>query len=121
MRARGLTAPLSREGGPSYRDAKGGECYRSKVQPSQRNHRTQAQSPFMPWGLKRYQQTRQLHFATFSCCHRKPLLANSQACDIFVQTLEWQLCHRGRHLAHRQRQHHARNTADDHAHADQDA
>jgi hypothetical protein len=54
MRARGLTAPLSREGGPSYRDPKGGECYRSKVQPSQRNHRTQAQSPFMPWGLKRY-------------------------------------------------------------------
>ena len=31
------------------------------------------------------------------------------------------LCHRSRHLAHRQRQHHARNAADDHAHADQDA
>jgi hypothetical protein len=42
MRARGLTAPLRREGGPSYREAKGGECYRSHVQPSQRNHRTQA-------------------------------------------------------------------------------
>jgi putative transposase len=42
----------------------------------------------MPWGLKRYQQTRQLHFVTFSCYHRNPLLANSQACDIFVQTLE---------------------------------
>lgn len=42
MRARGLTAPLGREGGPSYREAKGGECYRSNVQPSQRNHRTQA-------------------------------------------------------------------------------
>ena len=25
MRARGLTAPLSREGGPSYREAKGGD------------------------------------------------------------------------------------------------
>ncbi len=42
----------------------------------------------MPWGLKRYQQTRQLHFVTFSCYHRNPLLANSQACDIFVRTLE---------------------------------
>src|SRR5216684_7783824 len=42
----------------------------------------------MPWGLKRYQQTRQLHFVTFGCYHRNPLLANSQACDIFVRTLE---------------------------------
>jgi len=81
-------------GGPSYREAKGGECYcdgecyRRNVQPSQRHHRTRAYSPFMPWGLKRYQQTRQLHFVTFSCYHRNPLLANSQACDIFVRTLE---------------------------------
>ena len=43
---------------------------------------------FMPWGLKRYQQTRQLHFVTFSCYHRKPLLAEPQARDLFVQTLE---------------------------------
>ncbi|MFI5059705.1 MAG: REP-associated tyrosine transposase [Candidatus Acidiferrales bacterium] len=42
----------------------------------------------MPWGLTRYQQTRQLHFVTFSCYHRKPLLADPQARDIFVQTLE---------------------------------
>ena len=28
----------------------------------------------VPWGLKRYQQTRQLHFITFSCYHRAPLL-----------------------------------------------
>ena len=42
----------------------------------------------MPWGLKRYQQTRQLHFVTFSCYHRKPLLADPQVCDTFVQTLE---------------------------------
>jgi putative transposase len=42
----------------------------------------------MPWGLKRYQQTRQLHFVTFSCYHRKPLLADPQARDLFVQTLE---------------------------------
>jgi putative transposase len=42
----------------------------------------------MPWGLKRYQQTRQLHFVTFSCYHRKPLLADPQPRNIFVQTLE---------------------------------
>ena len=42
----------------------------------------------MPWGLKRYQQTRQLHFVTFSCYHRKTLFADPHACDLFVQTLE---------------------------------
>jgi putative transposase len=42
----------------------------------------------MPWGLKRYQQTRQLHFVTFSCYQRKPLLAHPQARDVFVHTLE---------------------------------
>ncbi len=42
----------------------------------------------MPWGLTRYQQTRQLHFVTFSCYHRAPLLAEPQARDVFVHTLE---------------------------------
>ena len=42
----------------------------------------------MPWGLKRYQQTRQLHFVTFSCYHRKTLFADPRPCDLFVQTLE---------------------------------
>jgi putative transposase len=42
----------------------------------------------MPWGLKRYQQTRQLHFVTFSCYHRKPLLGDAQVRDTFVRTLE---------------------------------
>ncbi len=28
----------------------------------------------MPWGLRRYQQSRQLHFITFSCYRRRPLL-----------------------------------------------
>lgn len=27
----------------------------------------------MPWGLKRFQQARCLHFITFSCCHRTRL------------------------------------------------
>ena len=42
----------------------------------------------MPWGLKRYQQTRQLHFVTFTCYHRCPYLADPQARDLFVDTLE---------------------------------
>jgi REP-associated tyrosine transposase len=42
----------------------------------------------MPWGLKHFQQTRQLHFITFSCNHRAPLLAEPQACGVFEKTLE---------------------------------
>jgi putative transposase len=42
----------------------------------------------MPWGLKRFQQTRQLHFVTFSCYRRQPLLATPQARDLFEAALE---------------------------------
>ena len=42
----------------------------------------------MPWGLKRFQETRHLHFITFSCYHRAALLAAPQARSIFEQTLE---------------------------------
>ena len=42
----------------------------------------------MPWGLKRYQQARHLHFLTFSCYDRKPLLASAQAKELFQQALE---------------------------------
>jgi putative transposase len=42
----------------------------------------------MPWGLRRYQQTRQLHFVTFTCYRREPLLADPRMRDQFVQTLE---------------------------------
>lgn len=42
----------------------------------------------MPWGLKRFQQARCLHFVTFSCHHRDPLLANPHSRDVFEQTLE---------------------------------
>jgi putative transposase len=42
----------------------------------------------MPWGLKRYQQTGDVHFITFSCYRRGPLLADPQARDTFVSTLE---------------------------------
>lgn len=42
----------------------------------------------MPWGLKHFQEARCLHFITFSCFGRTPLLATSQACSVFEQTLE---------------------------------
>ncbi len=42
----------------------------------------------MPWGLKRFQQARCLHFITFSCYHRAPLLAMPEARRAFEQTLE---------------------------------
>src|SRR5215467_930075 len=42
----------------------------------------------MPWGLKRYQDTGDLHFITFSCYHRQPFLSTPHACRVFEQTLE---------------------------------
>jgi putative transposase len=44
--------------------------------------------PQMPWGLKRFQEARCLHFVTFSCYHRAPLLASPETRRIFEQTLE---------------------------------
>ncbi|HLZ43698.1 MAG TPA: transposase, partial [Candidatus Sulfotelmatobacter sp.] len=42
----------------------------------------------MPWGLHRFQQAGCLHFITFSCHHREPLLAEPQSRTIFEQSLE---------------------------------
>lgn len=42
----------------------------------------------MPWGLKRYQDTGDLHFITFSCYQRQPFLSTPHACRVFEQTLE---------------------------------
>jgi len=42
----------------------------------------------MPKGLVRYQQCECLHFLTFSCYRRQPLLDNSTACDVFERELE---------------------------------
>ena len=42
----------------------------------------------MPWGLKRYQETRELHFITFSCYGRAPLLGTAHARDTFLAVLE---------------------------------
>ena len=42
----------------------------------------------MPSRLKRYQQTRQLHYVTFTCYHRQQYLGSGPARDVFEQTLE---------------------------------
>lgn len=42
----------------------------------------------MPTGLKRYQQTNQFHFLTFSCYHRQPFLATPEAKSTLEQLLE---------------------------------
>jgi REP element-mobilizing transposase RayT len=42
----------------------------------------------MPWGLKRYQEARCLHFVTFSCYARAPRLASPHARDLFQKTFE---------------------------------
>jgi putative transposase len=42
----------------------------------------------MPWGLKRFQQCRDVHFLTFSCYRRQPKLNNDQARAIFLSALE---------------------------------
>jgi len=42
----------------------------------------------MPWGLKRYQDTGDLHFITFSCYKRQPFLSTPGPCRVFEQTLE---------------------------------
>jgi len=42
----------------------------------------------MPWGLRRFQQARCLHFITFSCYRRAPLLGTPQARTVVERTLE---------------------------------
>ncbi|HUH63656.1 MAG TPA: transposase [Terracidiphilus sp.] len=42
----------------------------------------------MPSGLRRFQQTGQMHFITFSCYRRQPKLARSQARSVFERSLE---------------------------------
>jgi putative transposase len=53
----------------------------------------------VPWGLKRYQQSQQLHFITFSCFHRAPLLSSTSARDTFVAALERVRCWYGLYVA----------------------
>lgn len=42
----------------------------------------------MPWGLKRFQETGQVHFLTFSCYRRRPNFEGAHACNTFVNALE---------------------------------
>jgi len=42
----------------------------------------------VPWGLKRFQQTRQLHFLTFRCYHRQPKFGAPTSCATFESALE---------------------------------
>lgn len=42
----------------------------------------------MPRGLRRFQQSGQSHFVTFSWYRRQPNLDSPDACDLFVQCLE---------------------------------
>ena len=44
--------------------------------------------PSVPWSLKRFQQTRNLHFITFSCAGRRPLLGQPEAQGAFQRSLE---------------------------------
>jgi putative transposase len=42
----------------------------------------------MPWGLKRFQQARDVHFLTFSCYRRKSKFDQRRACEVFLAALE---------------------------------
>jgi putative transposase len=42
----------------------------------------------MPWGLKRYYGTGSLHFITWSCYRRQPMLDSAEARDLFLSVLE---------------------------------
>lgn len=42
----------------------------------------------MPWGLKHFQASRQSHFVTFCCYHRRPLLTPDFAKQTFERALE---------------------------------
>ncbi len=51
----------------------------------------------MPWGLKRYHESGQTHFITYTCYHRRPRLDGALAKRTFEQALErvrrcYQLC-----------------------------
>ena len=42
----------------------------------------------MPWGLVRFQQSKCLHFITFTCYRRQPFLDTTHAKDVFERSLE---------------------------------
>ena len=42
----------------------------------------------MPWGLKRFHETGAMHFMTWSCCNRQPLLGAPENRDLLLKVLE---------------------------------
>ena len=42
----------------------------------------------MPWGLKRFQHARDVHFLTFSCYRLQPQFHDRRACAMVVAALE---------------------------------
>jgi putative transposase len=42
----------------------------------------------MPWGLKRFHKSHQLHFLTFSCYHRRPNFGSVASRTVFESALE---------------------------------
>jgi len=42
----------------------------------------------MPWGLKRFHETGGLHFITWSCRERQPLLDTPEKRDLLLKVLE---------------------------------
>ena len=42
----------------------------------------------MPWGLRRFHHTKQSHFLTFSCYHRRPLFTTDASRATFENALE---------------------------------
>jgi len=49
----------------------------------------------MPRGLKRFQQSRQSHFVTFTCYHRRPNFDSPAVYDLFLEILERTRCRFG--------------------------
>ena len=49
----------------------------------------------MPWGLKRFHESHQLHFLTFSCYHRRPNFGSVASRTIFESALERVRQHNG--------------------------
>jgi len=46
----------------------------------------------MPWGLVRFQQSKCLHFITFTCYRRQPFLDTPRAKNVFERSLEQTRC-----------------------------
>ena len=62
--------------------------HRRRKQSSQTGRRSQGYVVTMPWGLRRFQETGQLHFLTFSCYKRRPNFANAASRTTFETSLE---------------------------------